>query len=124
MVRSGDLDYAWEYRSVAVQNGLRFIELPEEIDLSSMEFAREYAAVRVEATKDDETTLHAGAPIVYGVTVPKNAEYPDIGLAFVEMLIGDTGHDIFERAGQPPIAPAGGYGNVPRGLEPSIAMKS
>lgn len=124
MVRSGDLDYAWEYRSVAVQNGLRFIELPEEIDLSSMEFAEEYAAVQVEATKDDETTLHAGAPIVYGVTVPKNAEHPDIGLAFVEMLIGDTGHDIFERAGQSPIVPAGGYGNVPRGLEPSIAMKS
>ncbi len=123
MLLSGDLDYAWEYRSVAVQSGLHYVELPGEIDLSSVEFAGNYATVRVEAGKGAGTTLHTGAPIIYGVTVPKTAEHPALGLAFVEMLISDAGHGIFERAGQPPIVPAGGYGSVPAVLEPLIAMK-
>ena len=124
MVKSGDLDYAWEYRSVAVQNDLLFIELPEEIDLSAVEFAENYATVQTEAKKGDGTTLYAGAPIVYGVTVPKNAEHPDLGLAFVEMLVGATGQEILTADGQPPIMPAGGYGSVPAGLEPLVAVKA
>lgn len=124
MVKSGDLDYAWEYRSVAVQNDLLFIELPEEFDLSSVEFAENYATVQTEAKKGDGTTLCAGSPIVYGVTVPKNAEHPDLGLAFVEMLVGAAGQEILTADGQPPIAPAGGYGNVPAGLEPLVAVKA
>lgn len=124
MVRSGDLDYAWEYRSVAVQNDLKFIELPEAIDLSSVDFAENYATVQTEAKKGDGTTLYAGAPIVYGVTVPKIAEHPDLGVEFVEMLIGATGQEILTADGQPPIVPAGGYGNVPAGLQPLVAVKA
>jgi molybdate/tungstate transport system substrate-binding protein len=103
MVKSGDLDYAWEYRSVAVQNDLLFIELPEEIDLSSVDFAKNYATVRTEAKKGNGTTLYAGAPIVYGVTVPKIAQHPDLGVEFVKMLIGATGQEILVADGQPPI---------------------
>jgi len=33
MVQAGGIDYAWEYHSVAVQNNLKFVEMPEEIDL-------------------------------------------------------------------------------------------
>jgi molybdate/tungstate transport system substrate-binding protein len=124
MVQSGDLDYAWEYQSVAVQNDLLFIELPEKIDLSAVEFAENYATVQIEARKGDATTLYAGAPIVYGVTVPKSAQHPDLGLEFVKMLVGATGQEILERDGQPPIAPAGGYGNIPAGLEPLVAVKA
>jgi len=124
MVQSGGLDYAWEYRSVAVQNDLKFIELPEEIDLSAVEFAENYATVQTEAKKGDGTTLYAGAPIVYGVTVPKIAEHHDLGIEFVEMLVGATGQEILNADGQPPIVPAGGYGSVPAGLEPLVAVKA
>ncbi|MHC1629379.1 MAG: tungstate ABC transporter substrate-binding protein WtpA [Methanoculleaceae archaeon] len=123
MVQSGGLDYAWEYRSVAVQNGLEFIELPEEIDLSSVDFAGNYATVQTEAKKGDDTTLHRGSPIVYGVTVPEIAEHPDPGLEFVEMLIGTTGQEILTDEGQPPIVPAGGYGSVPDTLRSLVEMK-
>ncbi len=34
LLESGDMDYAWEYRSVAVQHGLKVAELPDEINLS------------------------------------------------------------------------------------------
>ena len=46
MLESGGLDYAWEYRSVAAQNNLKFIELPEAIDLSSVKYADDYATSR------------------------------------------------------------------------------
>ncbi|MDD3858083.1 MAG: tungstate ABC transporter substrate-binding protein WtpA [Methanoculleus sp.] len=123
MVKSGDLDYAWEYRSVAVQNDLSFLELPEEIDLSAVAFADNYATVRTEAKKGDGTALYAGSPIVYGVTVPKIAEHPDLGVAFVEMLINATGQEILAADGQPPIVPAGGYGSVPEALQSLVEMQ-
>ena len=65
---------------------------------------------------------YAGAPIVYGVTVPKIAEHPDLGVAFVEMLIGATGQEILERDGQPPIVPADGYGTVPAELQSLVTV--
>jgi len=123
MVKAGDLDYAWEYRSVAVQNDLEFIELPEEIDLSSIDFAENYTTVRTEAMAENGTTLYTGSAIVYGVTVPKIAEHPELGIEFVEMLIGATGQEILERDGQPPIVPAGGYGGVPEALQSLVEMQ-
>ena len=122
MVQAGGLDYAWEYRSVAVQNDLQFIELPEEIDLSAVAFADNYATVQTEAKKGDGTTLYVGSPIVYGVTVPKIAEHPDLGVAFVEMLIGATGQEILAADGQPPIVPADGYGTVPAELQSLVTV--
>jgi molybdate/tungstate transport system substrate-binding protein len=121
MLQAGGIDYAWEYHSVAVQNDLNFIELPEQIDLSSIAYADNYATVQTEAVKGNGTTYYVGAPIVYGVTVPKIAEHPDMGLAFVEMLIGPDGQAILTADGQPPIVPAGGYGDVPASLAPFVS---
>ncbi|HEU17546.1 MAG TPA: tungstate ABC transporter substrate-binding protein WtpA, partial [Methanolinea sp.] len=124
MVQAGGIDYAWEYRSVAVQNGLLFIELPEQIDLSAIEFADDYKTVKVKAVKGDDVTYYTGSPIVYGVTVPKIAEHPEMGLEFVKMLIGPVGQAILTSDGQPPIIPAGGYGDVPAELSGMVAMKA
>jgi len=120
MVQSGGLDYAWEYRSVAVQNDLKFVELPEQIDLSSIENADTYALVK----EDCGGGIKTASPIVYGVTVPTNADNPDLGLAFVEMLIGETGQGIMDEQGQPPIIPAGGYLEVPEDLSSLVEQKS
>jgi len=116
MVQAGGIDYAWEYHSVAIQNNLRFVELPEEIDLSAVKYADNYKTVGTKAVKGNGTTVYTGSPIVYGVTVPKIAEHPDMGLAFVEMLIGPEGQAILTADGQPPVVPAGGFGKVPASL--------
>ncbi|HDR72540.1 MAG TPA: tungstate ABC transporter substrate-binding protein WtpA [Methanoculleus sp.] len=120
MVQSGGIDYAWEYRSVAVQNDLKFVELPEPIDLSSIAYADTYARVKEECGGVTQTA----SPIVYGVTVPSNADNPELGLAFVEMLIGQTGQRIMEEDGQPPIVPAGGYLDVPGDLGLLVEQQS
>jgi len=107
LLQSGDMDYAFEYRSIAVQHGLRFVELPEEINLSAVEHADFYRQATVEiAGKEPGTTMAVmGKPIVYGVTIPRNAPHPDLALGFVKFLLGPRGQAIMEEQGQPPIAP-------------------
>ena len=47
LVESGGIDYAFEYRSVAQGHDLQWVDLPEEIDLSSPDHAASYHNVRV-----------------------------------------------------------------------------
>ena len=107
LLQSGDMDYAWEYRSVAVQHGLKFAELPDEINLSMVEHADFYgqATVEIAGKKPGTTMTMVGKPIVYGVTIPKSAPSPDMALEFVKFLIGPEGQAIMEQQGQPPIVP-------------------
>ena len=110
LVEMGGLDYYFIYRSVAVQHNLSFVDLPEEIDLSSVEYADLYKKVKLQ-TADGK--IKTAKPIVYGITVPKNAPHPEIGLEFVKFVISADGQRIFESMGQPPIVPAVGEGEVP-----------
>lgn len=106
MVQSGGLDYAWEYLSVAKQNNLNYISLPDAVNLSSMNYEDTYNKVQV-ITSDN--SAKSGKPIVYGITVPLNAPHPEYGAKFVEYVINGNGQNIFEEDGQPPIVPAAAY---------------
>lgn len=107
LLETGDMDYAWEYRSVAVQHGLDFVELPDEINLSQVEHAEFYAEASVDIVGNEPNTTMTieGKPIVYGVTIPDVALSPDLALEFVKFLLGPEGQAIMEQQGQPPIVP-------------------
>ena len=108
LLQSGDLDFAFEYRSVAQQHGFEYLELPDQIDLSSIDFADFYATARVDVTgKEPGTTaVLTGAPIVYGLTIPKNAPHPELAIDFLKLTLGPEGQAIMQSCGQPPIVPA------------------
>ncbi len=108
LLRSGDMDYAFEYRSVAVQHGLRFVELPDEINLSRAEYADFYrrASVELKGAGGDSSITQVGAPIVYGVTIPENAPRPDLAVEFLKFLLGPEGQEIMKATGHPPLVPA------------------
>ncbi len=108
LLTSGDMDYAFEYRSVAEQHGLPYVELPEAINLGAVEFADFYAQARVEVSgAEPETTItQVGAPIVYGFTIPRNAPHPQLAAEFAAFLIGPEGARIMRENGQMPIVPA------------------
>lgn len=99
----GQLDYAFEYKSLAVQHGLRFVDLPAEIDLSDPELADLYRTVSV--TLGDGTTVE-GAPILYAVTIPNTASQTNLAIDFVSILLGPTGQEMLREYGQNPITPA------------------
>ena len=92
LLQAGELDYIYEYRSVAESNGLRFIALPAEIDLGDPSRADEYASVSVRvrgATRGSETTV-TGQPILYGLTVPTRAPHRSAALRFLAYLSSPT----------------------------------
>jgi molybdate/tungstate transport system substrate-binding protein len=98
----GSIDYAFEYRSVAFQHGFNFVELPAGIDLSSTEYENTYKRVKIFSGEK----WHTGKPIVYGVTIPKNAPHREGAIEFVKLLISEDGQQALQNCGQPPIIPA------------------
>jgi molybdate/tungstate transport system substrate-binding protein len=127
LLQSGDMDYAFEYRSVAVQHELEFVELPVDINLSDASLADYYAQAQVQlpGAEPGETITMTGKAIVYGVTVPTTAERPELGVAFTKFLIGPDGQAILESAGQPPIVPAesADISAVPEELQSLVVAK-
>ena len=100
MLEEGGIDYAFEYRSVAVQHNLKFVELPAQINLSRIEYGVIYRKVMLQTA---DGRIKIAKPIVYGITVPKNAPHPELGIEFIKFIIGEKGQRIFEECGQPPI---------------------
>ncbi len=108
LLETGDLDYAFEYSSVARQHNLNYVVLPPEINLSSEEFNDFYATaqVKISGKKPGETIIKKGKPIVYGVTIPRNAPHPELATLWVSFLLSPEGMAIMEANGQPSIIPA------------------
>jgi molybdate/tungstate transport system substrate-binding protein len=114
-LESGDLDYAFEYRSVAVQHELNFIELDDYINLSRTNAEIEgiedfYATASIEILTDPgPPAVYAakhGAAIVYGITIPVHAENEGLAAEFIELLLSATGKEIIETEnGQPMLDP-------------------
>lgn len=116
------IDYLFLYRSVADQHGLNALLLPDEINLKAPAFADLYARATVEVSgkKPGETIIKAGAPMVYGVTIPNNPPSPELAVAFVRFLLDPfKGMAVMERNGQPPIVPAttDSYERLPEALQ-------
>lgn len=112
LVQSGELDYAWSYRSIAMTAGLRWLALPPEIDLSDPARAAGYAgaAVRIRGASPSDSLEMTGAPILYAATVPTQAAHPALGLAFVNFILSSAGRRILTRNGLTPVDPARAVG--------------
>lgn len=124
LLKSGKVDYAFEYSSIAIQNGFKYVTLPPEIDLSDPSMMDRYQTVRVKRPSGFDTVTETGMPIIYAVTVPGFARNPDLGNEFVKLLISSDGQTILNADGQTPITPVGGYDNVPITLKPMVTIKT
>jgi len=109
LLKTGNMDYAWEYRSVAVQHHLKFIEMPPQINLGDYRFDADYAlaTVAVSGKKPGTTMTMQGKSITYGVTLLKDAPNREAAIAFLTfMLDAKGGLKILKEMGQPPFIPA------------------
>jgi len=109
LLEIGELDYIFIYRSVAKQHKLDYIVLPDEINLKNVAFADFYrsASVRLVGKKPGSLITRVGEPIIYGVTVPKNAPNPQLAVAFLTFLLdANSGGAVLERNGQTLIVPS------------------
>ena len=117
LLEAGALDYAFEYRSVAAQHGLRFVELPRELSLGCPKHADLYAkaTIHIMCGTGQEKAIE-GAPIVYGVTMPRTVENQVDALEFVKLLLSNVGEEVFEKLGQPFLESPVYIGEVPEEL--------
>lgn len=109
LLESNTIDYLFLYRSVAQQHELDYLILPDEINLKSAELAVYYKTATVDVTgkKPGKFITKKGAPMVYGITIPKNASNPKAALAFVNFVLSkEKGMKIMEKQGQPSAVPS------------------
>jgi molybdate/tungstate transport system substrate-binding protein len=101
LLQAGELDFAWSYRSLARSGGLRWVNLPPEIDLSDPARADWYgqARVRLAAPRGADSLEFRGEPIVYALTIPKDAPHPEAARSFVRFVLSAEGRRILEAAG-------------------------
>ncbi len=98
----GTIDYMPTYRTLAAEHELEWLELPPPINLGDTAFASSYAAARVRIprghTSADTATIY-GAPVLYGLTVPRAAPHPALALAFAQYVLSASGLDLIRNSG-------------------------
>jgi molybdate/tungstate transport system substrate-binding protein len=107
LIESNAVDYMFQYKSVAIQHNLRYIELPHEINLGDPAMNDLYRTVSLDvtgSTPGSRITV-TGEYINYSLSVLDNAPHSKDAINFVSFLLSDPGMDIFRKNGQQPIRP-------------------
>jgi len=125
LLETGSVDYIFLYRSVAVQHNLRYLILPDQINLKNPAFATEYATAKVEINGKEpgEKVSMTGEPMIYSFTILRDAPNKAAALAFAEFLLNkEKGLKIMLKNGQPSVVPmkVANYDKVPTALKPFV----
>jgi molybdate/tungstate transport system substrate-binding protein len=104
LLESRSVDYIFIYRSVAIQHNLKFISLPDNINLGNPQYENEYNNVNVEVKgkKPDENVTINGQSILYGLTIPIKAKNNETAEKFVNFILFES-KEILKRNGQSPV---------------------
>ncbi len=108
LLQTGNMDYAWEYLSVAVQHGLKYVVLPDDINLGNYRKDPIYAQAVVKVTGKDPGTFMElkGDSCTYGVTLVKTAPNREAAIAFLRYMLDPAGGlKVLKDMGQPPFTP-------------------
>ena len=99
LLKTGIIDVAFEYESVAIQRGLKYFPLPRCCDLAHPTENYQRVEVVLMASTPKEKVIEA-RPIIYGVTIPICAQHPAEALRFFSFVLSDKGKEIFTKNGQ------------------------
>jgi molybdate/tungstate transport system substrate-binding protein len=109
LIESGAIDYAFLYKSNAEQQGLPYLELPDEINLGNSNYDSYYAGamVRFQHARFQSIGLdRLGRTIYYGMTISKTAENPEDAALFASYILGGDGKGIFNELYHPIYEPS------------------
>jgi molybdate/tungstate transport system substrate-binding protein len=108
LLKTGNMDYAWEYLSVAVQHELKYLPLDDHINLGNYKFDDFYtqASVKVTGKKPGTWITRQGQSCTYGITLVKAAPNRQGAVAFMAYLLSSEGGlKVLQEMGQPPFIP-------------------
>ena len=106
LLETRSVDYIFLYKSVAEQHHLKYLQLPDMINLGNPNCNSQYekAKTMVRGSKPGEMMEMKGEAMVYGVTLLNNAPNKKVAEAYLEFLLSEKGgRKILKRMGQEPI---------------------
>ena len=99
LLQTGELDYIFDYESVASAYGFKALHLPAAIDLGDPTQAGEYARARIRVKgKGNDSATFAGAPIVYALSVPRGAPHAAAAQRLARFLLSADGRRMMRAA--------------------------
>jgi len=107
LIESNACDYMFQYKSVAIQHGLKYLELPSEVNLSDPRKAELYKTVSLDVTgsKPGSKIKATGDYINYSMTILESAPNKNESIDFMSFLLSERGLEIFRKNGQRSIIP-------------------
>lgn len=122
LLETNTIDYLFLYRSVAEQHGLKYVVLPDSINLKNVDLSDFYKSAKVDIIgKEPGTTItQIGEPLVYGITILDNAPNKELALKFLDFVLSkEGGMKIMEDNGQPSMIPSYSetYNSIPDELK-------
>jgi molybdate/tungstate transport system substrate-binding protein len=108
LLESRAVDYAFLYRSTADDHRLKMTELPAEANLGRTDLASAYdeAEVEVRMKSGASKVKIRGAPLLYGLAIPRNAPNPEGALLLTTFILEEEGRAALTRSGFRPTVPA------------------
>jgi len=131
LLKTGNMDYAWEYLSVAVQHDLKYLTLPDDINLGDYRHDDSYsqATVKVTGKKPGTWMTRTGKSCTYGITLIKDAPNREAAIAFLAYTLDpEGGLKVLKEMGQPPFVPcrvptAEMYSSLPESIQKRVEVK-
>jgi molybdate/tungstate transport system substrate-binding protein len=99
LLETGELDYAWEYESVARVAAIPFVRLPDSISLGNLSDSTFYAlaSVTVIGRRPTDTISVRGVAITYALSIPRRAAHPRLAERFLRFLMSEDGRRVLRR---------------------------
>lgn len=96
LLQTHALDYIWTYQNLAENDGLECVKLPDAVDLGNPADSAVYAGVstRVLGSHPGDTVTMRGAPVLFGLSIPMNAEHRALAERFVAFALSPAGQRI------------------------------
>ena len=107
LIESNVIDYMFQYKSVAIQHNLKYIKLPDEINLSDPGKNNLYNTVTLDVvgSRPGSRIKVTGEYINYSMTILKSAPENAEAERFMDFILSPVGQEILRKNGQDPIIP-------------------
>jgi molybdate/tungstate transport system substrate-binding protein len=128
LTETGVIDYMFQYKSVAIQHGFKYLELPDSINLSSPQMKDHYSSVSymIPGETPGERSEIRGDYISYSGTILADAPHRELAIKYFNFLLGEEGMKIFRESGQESLIPVitGDTAAIPPALKSYINSSS
>jgi molybdate/tungstate transport system substrate-binding protein len=96
LLQTHELDYIWTYQNLAENDGLKYVKLPDAIDLGNPADSAAYShsETRVVGKRPGDTLTMRGAPILFALAIPEKAENRALAEKFVAYLLSPDGRRV------------------------------